>query len=162
LNKPLVGLFCVTRAELQTSSVRGGKIGQAGQMCVAKECGVSGQLVRSVLTRYFRGRVVFYLCQRIEDSSDHNRDMSWVLCVRPTHVLLHCWLRPRHFVLFSGWDRLFSVLSIPCITTGTLLRLPLAKSGRQSREELQVIVRDGSVMIWALVETGPLFCVAAS
>jgi hypothetical protein len=34
---------------------------------------------------------------------------------------------------------LFSVLSIPCITTGTLLRLPLAESGRQSREELEVI-----------------------
>jgi hypothetical protein len=40
--KPLVGLFCVTRAEFQTSSVCGGKIGKAGPMCVAKECGVSG------------------------------------------------------------------------------------------------------------------------
>jgi hypothetical protein len=43
------------------------------------------------------------------------------------------------------------VLSIPCITTGTLLRLPLAESGRQSREELQVIDREGYVMSWALV-----------
>jgi hypothetical protein len=26
--------------------------------------------------------------RRVEDSSDHNRDMSWVLYVRPTRVLL--------------------------------------------------------------------------
>jgi hypothetical protein len=42
-------------------------------------------------------------------------------------------------------------------TTGTLLRLPLAESDRQSREELQVIDGDGSVMIWALAETGTPF-----
>jgi hypothetical protein len=61
-----------------------------------------------------------------------------------------CWLRPQYFVLVA-------VLWILWITTGT-------ESGRQSREELQVIDGDGSVMlIWALlVETGPLFCVAAS
>jgi hypothetical protein len=30
----------------------------------------------------------FRLGRRVVDSVDHNRDMSWVLCVRPTRVLL--------------------------------------------------------------------------
>jgi hypothetical protein len=51
---------------------------------------------------------------------------------------------------------LVAVLWILWIATGTEI-------GQQSRDELQVIDGDGSVMIWALlVETGPLFCVAAS
>jgi hypothetical protein len=60
-----------------------------------------------------------------------------------------CWLRTQYFVLVA-------VLWILWIATGTEI-------GQQSRDELQVIDGDGSVMIWALlVETGPLFCVAAS
>jgi hypothetical protein len=62
VGKPLVGLFCVTRAELQTSSVCGGKIGQAGRMCVVKECGVSGHMTNNLSDQFSRGPSTEELC----------------------------------------------------------------------------------------------------